>query len=132
MLISTMVISNIMPYLDYDVCFLQVTGSHLVQCHMQMECTDTSLVYLMSYVPECGAANNFPISRNNIFSDIMISLLVHIHENNPMPDHWAYLEDSRLIKLGEQLSGSVPTFENIRNFRCWVNSVAKSMKSTKF
>ena len=97
-----------------------------------MECTDTNLVYLMSYVPECETANYFHIKRNHILSDIMINILVHIQENKPFPDHWDYFEDSKLKKLGIHLSGSVPTFENIRNFRYWVDSVAKSIKPINF
>lgn len=75
------------------------------------------MVYLMSHIPECGAANYFPIARNHILSDIMINISVHIHENKPFSGHWDYFEDLKLNELGNQLSGSVPTFENIRNFR---------------
>ena len=65
-----------------------MTGSHLVQCHLQMEnsCTETSLVHLMSYVPENKATAYFPITKNHVLSVIMFDVLVVMLENKPMPD----------------------------------------------
>lgn len=97
-----------------------------------MECTETNLVYLMSYVPEKQIANYFPITRNHVLCDIMMDILIHILENKQMSDHWPHFEHLHLVKLGKQLAGSVPSFENTRPFRSWVNSMAKSIKPVTF
>ena len=62
--------------------FFQSTGSHLVQCHLQMECTETLLAYLMSYVPENKVAAYFPVAKNHVLSEIMLELLVHTYCEN--------------------------------------------------
>lgn len=110
----------------------QITGSHLVQCHLQMECTETSLNYLMSYVPENKAAAYFPVSKNHVLTEIMLELLVHIYENKPLSVPWAYFEHQSLVQLGKKLEGTVPNFENIRHFRSWVNSQAKLIRPVSF
>ena len=99
---------------------------------MQMECTETRLSYLMSFVPERDIASYFPVTKNHVLSNIMMDILIHLLENRPMPDHWPHCEHSHLIKLGKQLSGSVPCFENTRHFRGWVNSLVKSIKPVNF
>ena len=99
---------------------------------MQMECTETNLTYLMSYVPEKDIASYFPVTKNHVLSDIMMDILLHILENKPMSDHWPHFEHSHLAKLGKQLSGSVPSFENTRHFRAWVNHMTKSIKHVTF
>ena len=90
----------------------QITGSHLVQCHLQMACTETSLNYLMSYVPENKAAAYFPVSKNHVLTEIMLEF-VHIYEKKPLSVLWAYFEHQSLVQLGKKLKGTVPNFENI-------------------
>ena len=97
-----------------------------------MECTETSLTYLMSFVPEKDIASYFLVTKNRVLSNIMMDNLIHILENTSMPDHWPHFEHLHLIKLGKQLSGSVPCFENTSPFRGWVNSLAKSIKPVNF
>ena len=97
-----------------------------------MECTQTSLVYLMSYVPENKVAAYFPIAKNHVMSEIMFDLLEHMYDNKPMSVHWVHFEHSSLVKLGKKLEGSLPNFENTRHFRSWVNSEARSIKSVSF
>ena len=111
---------------------LQITGAHLCQCHLQMECTQTDLTYLMSYVPETKVATYFPVQKNHILCEIMMEILIHIYENKSFQDPWAHFEHPHLKKLGNQLVGSVPSFENTRHFRSWVNSVAKSTLCISF
>lgn len=97
-----------------------------------MECTETSLNYLMSYVPENKAAAYFPVSKNHVLTEIMLELLVHIYENKPLSVPWAYFEHQSLLQLGKKLEGTVPNFENIRHFRSWVNSQAKLIRPVSF
>ena len=111
---------------------LQITGAHLCQCHLQMECSQTDLTYLMSYVPETKVATYFPVQKNHILCEIMMEILIHIYENKSFQDPWAHFEHPHLKKLGNQLVGSVPSFENTRHFRSWVNSVAKSTLCISF
>lgn len=84
----------------------------------------------MSFVPESKAATYFPVHKNHILGQIMMEILIHIYENKPVHDPWAYFEHPQLEKLGNELMGSIPNFENTRHFRFWVNSVAMSIKST--
>lgn len=112
--------------------FLKSTGSHLVQCHLQMECTDTSLAYLMSYVPENKSAAYFPVAKNHVLSEIMLELLVHMYEKKPKSHPWAHFEDPTLLQLGKKLEGPVPTFESTRHFRSRVNSQAKLIRPVSF
>ena len=86
----------------------------------------------MSYVPETKVATYFPVRKNHILSEIMMEILIHIYENKPFQDPWAHFEHPHLKKLGNQLMGTVPTFETTRYFRSWVNSVAKSTKAISF
>ena len=81
-----------------------------------MECTETSLNYLMSYVPENKAAAYFPVSNNHVLTEIMLELLVHIYEKKPLSVPWAYFENQSLEQLGTKLEGTVPNFENTRHF----------------
>lgn len=97
-----------------------------------MECTETLLAYLMSYVPENKVAAYFPVPKNHVLSEIMLELLVHMYEKKPLPDPWAYFEHPSLVQLGKKLEGSVPNFENTRHFRSWVNSQAKLIRSVSF
>ena len=48
-----------------------------------MECTQTSLVNLMSYVPENKVAAYFPIAKNHVMSEIMFDLFEHMYETSP-------------------------------------------------
>ena len=112
--------------------FLQITGSHLVQCHLQMECTDTSLAYLMSYVPENKFAAYFPVAKNHVLGEIMLELLVHMYEKKPLAHPWAHFEHATLVPLGKKLEGPVPTFESTQHFRSWVNSQAKLIRPVSF
>ena len=63
-----------------------------------------------------------------------MELLIHIYENKTFQDPWAHFEHAHLKKLGNKLMGSVPSFENTRHFRSWVNSLAKKKNNevTKF
>ena len=98
-----------------------------------MERAETHLTYLMSFVPEKDIASYFPVIKNHhVLSNIMMDILIHILENRPMPDYWPHYVHSHLIKLGKQLSGPVPCFENTCHFRGWVNSLAKSIKPVNF
>ena len=97
-----------------------------------MECTETSLNYLMSYVPENKAAAYFPVSKNHVLTEIMLELLVHIYEKKPLSVPWAYFEHQSLVQLGKKLEGTVPNFETTRYFRSWVNSQAKLIKPVSF
>ena len=51
-----------------------------------MECTETSLNHLMSYVTENKAAAYFAVSKNHVLTDIMLELLVHIYKKKS-PGH---------------------------------------------
>ena len=97
--------------------FFQITGSHLVQCHLQMECTETSLAYLMSYVPENKLAAYFPVAKNHVLSEIMLELSVHtcIYEKKPFSHPWAHFEHPSLVHFGS-----------------WVNSQAKVIRPVSF
>ena len=66
---------------------------------MQMECTETRLTYLMSFVPEKDIASYFTVIKNHVLSNIMMGILIHILENRPMPDYWPHFEHSHLINL---------------------------------
>ena len=66
---------------------------------MLMECTETHLTYLMSFVPEKDIASYFTVIKNHVLSNIMMGILIHILENGPMPDYWPHSEHSHLIKL---------------------------------
>ena len=78
----------------------------MCQCHLQMECTQTDLTYLMSYVPETKVATYFPVQKNHILCEIMMEILIHIYENKSFQDPWAHFEHPHLKKLGNQLVGS--------------------------
>ena len=82
-----------------------------------MECTETLLNYLMSYVPENKAVAYFPVSKNHVLTEIMLELLVHIYEKKPLSVPWAHFEHQSLVQLGKKLEGTVPNFENTRHFR---------------
>ena len=112
--------------------FLQITGNHLVQCHLQMECTDTSSAYLMSNVPENKLAAYFPVAKNHLLNEIMLELLVHTNEKKPLAHPWAHFEHATLVQLGKKLEGPVPTFESTEHFRSWVNSQAKLIRPVSF
>ena len=112
--------------------FLQITGSHLVQCHLQMECTDTSLAYLMSYVPENKFAAYFPVAKNHVLSELMLELLVHMYEKKALAHPWAHFEHATLVQLGKTLEGPVPTFESTQHFRFRVNSQTKLIRPVSF
>ena len=112
--------------------FLQITGNHLVQCHLQMECTDTSSAYLMSNVPENKLAAYFPVAENHLLSEIMLELLVHMYEKKPLAHPWAHFEHATLVQLRKKLEGPVPTFESTQHFRSWVNSQAKLIRPVSF
>ena len=45
---------------------------------------------------------------------------------------WPHEENKFLRKLGEHLEGNVPTFENIRSVRSWVNAMTKTVKQVVF
>jgi len=77
----------------------------------------------MSFVLEKDIANYFPVTKNHLLSKIMMDIFTHILENRPM----THFEHSHLVKLEKQLSGSVPCFENPRQFCGWGNSLAKSI-----
>ena len=131
MISGNLSISILQYHEHFNMPFLQITGSHLVQCHLQMECTDTSLAYFY-YVPENKFAAYFPVAKNHVLSEIMLELLVHMYEKKPLAHPWAHFEHATLVQLGKKLEGPVPTFESTQHFRSWVNSQAKLIRPVSF
>ena len=86
----------------------------------------------MSYVPENKAAAYFPVSKNQVLTEIMLELLAHIYEKKPLSVSWAYFEHQSLVQLQKKLEGTVPNLENTRHFRSWVNCQAKLIKPVSF
>ena len=45
---------------------------------------------------------------------------------------WPHEENRFLKKLGENLTGTIPTFENTKPLRSWVNAMTKTVKQVVF
>ena len=68
-----------------------------------MECTDTSLAYLMSYVPENKFAAYFPVAKNHVLSEIILELLVHMYEKKPKSHHGHIMKIQPFCNLEKSL-----------------------------
>lgn len=73
----------------------------------------------------------FFIKRNDLLIDVMKEIADHILKHEVVTE-WHYEENSYLAKLGKQLLGSIPTFDILRIFGSWVNSMAKQVKKVVF
>ena len=50
---------------------------------------------------------------------------------NPIKE-WPHKEKKNLAKLGDNIIGKVPTFENLKPLRTYINGLAKEVKECKF
>ena len=52
----------------------------------------------------------------------------NILSNSPVWD-WPHYEDKTVSKLAEKILGSVPTFEDLRGLKTYINRIAKTVPS---
>ncbi|KAL9959757.1 hypothetical protein ACROYT_G033112 [Oculina patagonica] len=109
----------------------KVTGSHVVQTNFQMSCTGGQITFLQSYLPEKDVSNFFYIARNDLLINVIKDITDHILHNEVFVE-WHYDEHPHLCKLGEELLGSIATFERLRYLRSWINVLAKDVKKVAF
>ena len=73
----------------------------------------------------------FFIERNNLLIDVMKENTDHILKHAVVTE-WHHEQNSHLTRLGGQLLGNVPNFDSLRNFRSWVNCMAKQVQYVVF
>ncbi|XP_020908792.1 uncharacterized protein LOC110246766 isoform X1 [Exaiptasia diaphana] len=109
-----------------------VTASHIVQCNFQMECTGAQITILESYLPEQKCANFFLIQKDNLLVEVCKTITDSLLESKEIADSWPHEENNYLIKLGQNLKGKKPTFENTKSLRSWINKMAKHIQPVSF
>ena len=72
---------------------LDTVPQYLVQCHLQILCTDAEFCILQSYHPETKTSIFFIAKRNNTIATIIKQLIDCILDNNHGLD-WSYTEVS--------------------------------------
>ena len=70
---------------------LDTVPQYLVQCHLQILCTDAEFCILQSYHPETKTSNFFIVKRNNTLTTIIKQLIYCILDNNHVL-YWAHTE----------------------------------------
>ena len=73
----------------------------------------------------------FHIERDNLLIDVCKIVTDSIKLRKEITK-WPHEENKFLKKLGENLKGSVPTFENTKSLRSLVNAMAKTVKQVVF
>lgn len=73
----------------------------------------------------------FFIERDNLLEDVCKSVTDSILLRKEITE-WPREENNFLKKLGENLKGNVPTFENTKSLGSWVNAMAKTVKQVVF
>ena len=88
-----------------------------------MSCTGGQITFLQSYLPEKDVSNVFYIARNDLLINVIKDITDHILHKKVFVE-WHYDEHPHLYKLGEELLGSIATFEKLRYLRSWINVLA--------
>ena len=96
-----------------------------------MACTGGHVTFLESYHPEQNCANIFFIERDNLLLDVWKTVTDSILLRGVITE-WPHEENRFLKKLGENLTGTIPTFENTKPLRSWVNAMTKTVKQVVF
>ena len=96
-----------------------------------MECTGARITFLESYLPEENCANIFLIEKNNLLIEVCKTVTDKILENGEVTE-WPHEENKYLTKLGKKLKDSIPTFENTKSLRSWINSMTKNIQQVVF
>lgn len=109
-----------------------VTASHIVQCNFQMECSGAEITILESYLPEQKCTNLFLIQKDNLLVEVCKTITDSLLESKEIADSWSHEENNYLIKLGQNLKGKQPTFENTKSLRSWINNMAKHIQPVSF
>lgn len=78
-----------------------------------MSCTGGQITFLQSYLPEKDVSNFFYIARNDLLINAIKDITDHILHNKVFVE-W-HDEHPNLCKLGEELLGSIATFERLRS-----------------
>ena len=106
-------------------------GHYVLQPNLQMMCTGAKYCILESYHPESKSANFFLLKKDNLLYSVAKDLTDSILSNTPICD-WPHHEDKTMSKLAEKVLGSVPTFEDIRGLRTYINRIAKTVPRVEF
>ena len=117
--------------IDCSAPLIGVSASLILQSNLEMVCTGGNVTFLESYNPEQNCANIFFIECNNLLLDVCKTVTDAILLRKEITE-WPHEENTFLRKLGEHLEGNIPTFENIRSLRSWLNAMTKTVKQVVF
>ena len=117
--------------IDCSAPLSSVTASHILQSNLEMVCTGGHVTFLGSYHPEQNCANIFFIERDNLLLDVCKTVTDSILLREVITE-WPHEENRFLKKLGENLTGTIPTFENTKPLHSWVNAMTKTVKQVVF
>ena len=95
-------------------------GHYVLQPNLQMMCTGAKYYILESYHPESKSANFFLLKKDNLLCSVAKDVTDGILSSSPICD-WPHHEDKTVSKLAEKVLGSVPTFEDLRGLRTYIN-----------
>ena len=96
--------------------------------------TGAKCYILESYHSESKSANFFLLKKDNLLcsvakdlTDSMLSKYLNIYLNNSPICDWPHHEGKTMSKLAKKVLGSVPTFEDLRGLRTYINRIAKTV-----
>ena len=109
---------------------LDTVPQYLVQCHLQILCTDAEFCILQSYHPETKTSNFFIVKRNNTLTTIIKQLIYCILDNNHVL-YWAHTEVLELHGFAKEILGKVSIFELLRPVRFYIKKCARLIPQIK-
>ena len=104
---------------------------YVLQPNLQIMCTGAKYCSLESYHPESKSANFFLFIKDNLPHNVAKDLTDSILSNSPICD-WPHHEDKTMSKPAEKVLGSVPTFEDLKGLRPYINRIAKTVPRVEF
>ena len=97
-----------------------VTGSHICQVNLQLECMGVTMCILQSFVPETRTSRYFLIRKNEQFLGCFLKVCDAIFSNTTITDP------------SVSLNSEFPDFENLICLRQWANRLAKECNEIRF
>lgn len=97
-----------------------VTGAHICQVNLQLECTCANVAILQSFVPETRESRYFFITKDTKFVGCFLKVCD------------AIFSDTTITEPLLNLDNDIPNFENLICLRQWANRLAKHCNEVSF
>jgi hypothetical protein len=108
-----------------------ITGSHVAQVQLQLECAEAKSCVLQSYLPETKKSRYFLIMKNDsyitCFTNACNAIITNEKYSGPLVGGSKYA-----LELHNSVTGQMPTFENLLPLRKWANDIASSSREIQF